>query len=95
MREAANQGPSQAAATAVAAATNPPEPVRGEGELDTVRYGHVLRARKLVGVRGVGESYGGDYYVRRVKHTITRESYGQQFTLSREGTGALLPVVRP
>lgn len=95
MREAANQSPSQAAATAVAAVTNPSESVRGEGELDTVRYGHVLRARKLVGVRGVGESYGGDYYVRRVKHTITRESFGQQFSLSREGTGALLPVVRP
>lgn len=95
LRDTANQSPAQAAATAVAAATNTPDPVRGEGELDTVRYGNVLRVRKLVGVRGVGESYGGNYYVRRVKHLITRDSYSQQFALSREGTGALLPVVRP
>jgi hypothetical protein len=94
-RATANQSPAQGAVTSVAAATNTPDAVRGEGELDTMRYGSVLRARKLVGVRGVGESYGGDYYVRRVKHLITRESYSQQFALSREGLGALLPVVRP
>jgi hypothetical protein len=95
LRETANQSPIRAAVTALAAATNTPDSVRGEGELDTVRYGNILRARRLVGVRGVGASYGGDYYVRRVKHLIARDSYTQQFTISREGTGALLPVVRP
>jgi hypothetical protein len=95
LRETANQSPSRAATTAVAAATNAPDPVRGEGELDAVRYGSVLRARGLVGVRGAGLSYDGNYYVRRVKHVIARGSYSQQFTISREGTGTLLPVVRP
>ncbi len=95
LRETANESPVKAAVSAVAKATNAPDPVKGEGELDTVRYGHVLRARSLVGVRGVGASYGGNYYVRSVKHLIARESYAQQFTISREGTGALLPVVRP
>lgn len=95
LRETANQGPVKAAVTALAKATNAPDAVKGEGELDTPRYGSVLRARRLVGVRGVGFSYGGHYYVRRVKHEIARDSYTQQFTISREGTGSLLPVVRP
>jgi hypothetical protein len=95
LRETANQSPIRAALTALATATNAPDAVRGEGELDTVRYGGVLRARGLVGVRGVGLSYGGNYYVRSVKHVIARNAYTQHFTISREGTGTLLPVVRP
>ena len=95
MRDTANQNPAQAATNALAAATRSPDSVRGQGVLDTVRYGHVLRARRLVGVRGAGETYDGNYYVRRATHTIGRGTYTQEFTLSREGTGALLPVVRP
>jgi hypothetical protein len=95
LRNTANQNPAQAATTAVATVTNAPEPVRAEGELDTVRYGHILRARRLVGVRGVGLSYDGNYYVCRVTHTIRRGEYKQNFTLRREGTGTLLPAVRP
>ncbi len=95
VRCAANKSPAQAASTA-AAATNAPEPVTGEGELDTLRYGSVLRARRPVGVRGAGHSYDGDYYVRKVTHVITSGvSYTQRFTISREGSGELLPVVRP
>lgn len=96
VRDAANKDPAQAATTAAATVTNTPESVRGEGELDTLRYGSVLRARRPVGVRGAGHAYDGDYYVRRVRHVITSGvSYIQQFTISREGTGELLPVVRP
>lgn len=62
--------------------------VTGEGQLDTDRYGYILRAGGLVGVRGVGASYNGNYYVRRVTHTIERGSYTQSFSLSREGVGA-------
>ena len=94
-RNTANQNPSQAATSVVAALTNSPDPVKGEGELETVRYGHVLRARKLVGVRGAGRSYDGNYYVKSVTHTIIRGDYTQKFTLTREGTGSLLPVVVP
>lgn len=96
VRNAANQNAAQAAATSAATVTNAPEPVKGEGELDTLRYGSVLRARRPVGVRGAGHTYDGDYYVRRVTHVITSGvSYSQRFTISREGTGELLPVVRP
>lgn len=95
MRDTSNQNPAQAATSALAAATNAPDAVTGEGEIDSIRYGHVLRARKLVGVRGAGMSYDGNYYVRRVTHTITIGDYKQSFSISREGTGAMLPVVIP
>jgi hypothetical protein len=94
-RDTAKQNPGQAATAAVAAVTGAPEPVRGEGELETVRYGTVLRVRRLVGVRGAGTSYDGNYYVRRVTHSIAPGEYTQRFTLSREGTGTLVPVVCP
>ena len=69
--------------------------VTAEGELDALRYGDILRARGLVGLRGAGYSYDGTYYVKRVTHIISRGSYTQRFTLARDGLGALLPVVRP
>ena len=67
--------------------------VTATGELDGVRYGHVLRARGLVGVRGVGDTYGGLYYVKSVTHRIRPGSYKQSFTLTRDGTGATLPLL--
>jgi hypothetical protein len=101
LRDTSNQNPAQAAVSAFAAVTGAPEAVTGDGELDTLRYGYVLRARKLVGVRGVGFSYNGNYYVRRVRHIIEPGNpkksaiYKQEFKISKEGTGTLLPVVRP
>ncbi len=71
------------------------ESVSAEGELDAVRYGDVLRARGLVGVRGAGVSHDGLYYVKRVTHVITRGEYRQRFTLTREGLVTTTPVVRP
>ncbi len=95
LRNSASKNPAEGATAAVAASTRAPDAVTANGELDGVRFGHVLRARKLVGVRGAGTSYNGDYYVRRVTHMMRRGEYTQQFTISREGTGALLPIVRP
>jgi hypothetical protein len=92
-RDTANENPAQAATSAVASVTNAPDSVTGDGEVETVRYGNILRARKLVGVRGVGFSYDGLYYVKRVTHSIQRGEYTQKFSISREGTGALTPVI--
>lgn len=75
--------------------TGSDEALSATGEFDALRYGDVLRARGLVGVRGAGASHDGLYYVKRVTHKIARGSYKQSFTLTREGHGALLPVVRP
>jgi hypothetical protein len=65
------------------------------GEMDAVRYGAILQARSLVGLRGVGYTFDGFYYVKSVTHNITRGSYKQSFTLTREGLGAISPVVVP
>ncbi len=63
------------------------------GSLDVVRYGHVLRARMLVGVRGAGLAYDGLYYVDSVTHNIRRGEYKQSFQLSRDGLIANTPRV--
>lgn len=94
-RDAAHQGPVDAGLTMLAAQMNAPDALRASGELDGVRYGHVLRARRLVGVRGAGFAHDGNWYVERVTHNIARGSYSQQFSLKREGTGALVPMVVP
>ncbi|HEX3530691.1 MAG TPA: hypothetical protein VH988_26810 [Thermoanaerobaculia bacterium] len=67
--------------------------VTATGELDTIRYGHVLEARKLVGLRGVGKSYDGLYYVKSVTHRLRPGAYTQSFVLTREGTGTTVPGV--
>ena len=93
LAQSANQGPLEAGLAALEVATKAPESVSGQGEIDSVRYGRVLRARGLVGVRGVGFSYDGLYYVTRVSHSLTLGDYKQSFSLSRDGTGSLLPVL--
>jgi hypothetical protein len=67
--------------------------VTGQGKLDVLRYGHVLKARQLVGVRGAGVAYDGAYYVTSVTHEIKRGDYHQSFALSRDGLVSLTPRV--
>jgi phage protein D len=93
LRDTAGQNPAEAATAAVAATSRAPDPVTGEGELDSSRYGRVLRARQLVAVRGAGLSYDGLYYVRRVTHSLAPGEYTQKFSISREGTRSTIPVV--
>ena len=85
----------QALANLLAKAAESADAVSGSGQLDVVRYGHVLRARELVGVRGAGITYDGLYYVKSVTHNLQRGSYTQNFTLAREGVIALTPLVVP
>jgi hypothetical protein len=67
--------------------------VTGEGSLDVVRYGRILKARALVGVRGAGEAFNGLYYVKSVTHKIGRGQYKQDFTLARNGLISTVPKV--
>lgn len=69
------------------------EAVSGQGELDVLRYGRILKARQLVGVRGAGLAYDGLYYVKSVNHQIKRGQYKQSFELSRNGLISTLPRV--
>ncbi|MCU0627110.1 MAG: hypothetical protein MUF21_11600, partial [Gemmatimonadaceae bacterium] len=85
----------QALAQAQARTDASMDTVTVEGELDAARYGGALRARSLVGLRGMGLSYDGLYYVKKVVHQLKAGRYTQKFTLVREGTGSTVPVVLP
>lgn len=65
------------------------------GELDALRYGAVLTARSVVGLRGAGFTNDGLYFVKSVTHSITAGRYTQRFSLRREGVGSIVPLVRP
>ncbi len=67
--------------------------VKGSGALDVLRYGQILRARELVGVRGAGLAYNGLYYVGQVKHSIQPGSYRQNFEIVRDGLVSTVPAV--
>ncbi len=69
--------------------------VSGNGQLDVLRYGHILKARQLVSVRGAGTVYDGLYYVRSVTHDIKRGEYKQNFTITRDGQTSLTQRVTP
>ncbi|MER5768762.1 hypothetical protein [Streptomyces sp. NPDC001985] len=91
----AKKEPGQAEAEALARAATSADAISGSGSLDVTRYGYVLRPRELVGVRGSGVTYDGDYYVKSVTHNLRPGSYRQNFTLSREGLIARSGTVRP
>lgn len=61
--------------------------IRAEGELSTVTYGDVLRAKRPVNVRGAGRQFSGTYYVEKVLHRLSDDGHTQSFTLRRNATG--------
>lgn len=69
--------------------------ITGNGSLNTTKYGAILKARTVVGVRGAGPAYDGFYYVNSVTHNIKQGEYKQSFTLSRDGLISQVPVVGP
>ena len=85
----------QAIMMGLAAAAQNAEAVTCEGSLDVTRYGGVLQARQLVGVRGAGPAFDGLYYVKSVTHKIKRGEYKQDFTLTRNGLVSTVPTVNP
>jgi hypothetical protein len=85
----------QAIMMGLAEAAKNSEAVSCEGSLDVTRYGQVLNARGLVGVRGAGPAFDGLYYVKRVTHKIKRGEYKQDFTLTRNGLVSTVSTVNP
>jgi len=61
--------------------------ITADGELNTVAYGAVMRAKRPILVRGAGKQFSGTYYVERVHHVLTGDSYKQNFTLRRNALG--------
>ena len=60
-----------------------------EGEIQANQYGHVLKPRKKVTIKGIGETYSGVYYVSHVTHVFTAEGYTQRFQAKRN---AIMPT---
>jgi hypothetical protein len=83
----------QAIMMGLAEAARNADVVTCEGSLDVTRYGGVLKARQLVGVRGAGVAFDGLYYVKSVTHKIKRGEYKQDFTLTRNGLVSTVQTV--
>lgn len=89
----AKLSPIQAALIGLAKAARSSDAVFGNGTLNVLRYGRILSARKLVGVRGAGTAFDGLYYVKSVTHNIKRGEYKQSFSLARNGLVSTLQKV--
>jgi hypothetical protein len=93
LKETAKLSPAQALMIGLARATETGDVVTGEGRLDVMRYGGILSARQLVGVRGAGPGFDGLHYVQKTTHHLKRGEYKQSFTLKRNGIISNLPLV--
>ncbi len=93
IKETAKYSPVRAALIGLAKAARSADVVTAEGKLDTLRYGQVLKARRLVGVRGAGTPFDGLYYVTKVTHSLKRGEYKQSFSLGRNGLISTLQTV--
>jgi hypothetical protein len=93
LKDTAKLPMAQAVMNGIARASETADTVTGEGTLSVVRYGGILQARQLVGVRGAGVAFDGLYYVESTKHQIKLGEYKQSFTLKRNALISNLPVV--
>jgi hypothetical protein len=93
LRDTAKLSPMQAISRGLAESAKSQDAVSGTGSLDVTRYGRLLKARKLVGVRGAGPAFDGLYFVKSVTTTIKRNEIKQNFNLTRNGLVSITPVV--
>jgi hypothetical protein len=93
LKDTAKMNPMQAISRGLAEAKKSQDAVSGSGSLDVLRYGRVLKARQLVGVRGAGVAYDGLYYVQSVTSTLKRGEFKQSFNLTRNGLVSITPRV--
>jgi hypothetical protein len=93
LKDTAKMNPMQAISKGLAEAKKSQDAVSANGSLDVLRYGRVLKARQLVGVRGAGVAYDGLYYVESVTSTLKRGEFKQSFRLTRNGLVSITPRV--
>ena len=93
LKDTAKMSPMRAISTGLAEAAKSQDAVSGSGSLNVLRYGRMLKARGLVGVRGAGVAYDGLYYVSSVTSTLKRGEFKQSFELSRNGLVSITPNV--
>jgi hypothetical protein len=93
LKDTAKMSPAKALSKGLTEAARSQDSVSAQGSLDVLRYGRLLKARKLVGVRGAGLAYDGLYFVKSVTHTLKAGEFKQSFELSRNGLISLTPRV--
>jgi hypothetical protein len=93
LKDTAKLNPMQAISKGLAAAKKSQDSVKATGELNVLRYGRMLKARGLVGVRGAGIAYDGLYFVESVTTTLSRGAFTQKFSLTRNGLISITPRV--
>lgn len=85
--------PIQAALIGLAKAAKTADAVSAKGTIDVLRYGQILKPRRLVGLRGVGTAFDGLYYLKSVTHNLKMGEYKQSFDLARNGLISTLPRI--
>ncbi len=93
MTSTAQLSPAQALMQGMARAVETADVVSGDGTLDVLRYGQVLRARSLVGVRGAGIAFDGMHFVDSTTHRLKPGEYKQSFVLKRNALISNMPIV--
>jgi hypothetical protein len=93
MKDTAKMNPMQAISKGLSEAKKSQDAVTGTGSLNVMRYGRLLKPRKLVGVRGAGVAYDGLYYVSSVTSTLKKGDFKQNFNLTRNGLVSITPTV--
>jgi hypothetical protein len=93
LKDTAKLSPMAAIGKGLAVASRSADAVSGKGSLDVVRYGRLLKARQLVGVRGVGMAFDGLYFVKSVKTNLKLGELKQSFELTRNGLVSITPRV--
>jgi len=84
---------SQALMLGYARATQTADVLTGDGTINVLRYGQILNARQLVGVRGAGVAFDGVYYVDSTTHQIKVGEYKQTFKIKRNALMSNTPFV--
>lgn len=93
LKDTAKMSPAKALSMGLTEAARSQDSVSAQGSLDVLRYGRLLKARQLVGVRGAGLAYDGLYFVKSVTHTLKAGEFKQSFELTRNGLISLTPKV--
>lgn len=93
MKRTAKLSPMRALMKGLAKASKSADAVTGSGALNVLRYGRLLKARGLVGVRGAGMAFDGLYYVSKVTTKLKRGEIKQDFSLTRNGLVSITPAV--
>ena len=93
LHDTAKLSPAQALMRGIARAVETADVVTGDGTLDVLRYGQILRARSLVGVRGAGLAFDGMHFVDSTTHSLKPGEYKQSFVLKRNALISNVPVV--